>query len=373
MPSYLSVFVDELAKNVSMLFVLMHEANQIERKLCDSSLVSINVVWINMGFKTPFWHRLIYNKYILASSLDKIEDCDVLIVRSPTPLAPFFRKFYDFRKIVYLIVGDYTEVAKGLNTLELKYTFQFIFHKYYHFQFIKSLKGSHILVNSSKLYSQFEHLASSVNKIVTTTLTENDFYIRNDTCTGNNINILYTGRLDLDKGLLELIEAIYLLKKNGINVLCHIVGWEEKLEEPVKGKLLLLALKLGIHESVFFYGKKRVGFELNQFYRFSDIYVIPSYNEGFPRTIWEAFANSIPVIATRVGAIPFYLTDRENAILIEPKDVNSISSSILALINDSDLRMRIIKAGFELAKANTIKVQTKNMFSFINNVAHNKI
>jgi glycosyltransferase involved in cell wall biosynthesis len=93
--------------------------------------------------------------------------------------------------------------------------------------------------------------------------------------------------------------------------------------------------------------------------------VLPSYHEGFPRTIWEAMANSLPVIATRVGGIPNYLKNNENAILIEPKIVEDIVISVKKLINDNNLREKIVVNGLEIAKQNTLEKSTKNIIKII--------
>jgi glycosyltransferase involved in cell wall biosynthesis len=114
-----------------------------------------------------------------------------------------------------------------------------------------------------------------------------------------------------------------------------------------------------------------VGPELNKMYQQADLYVIPSYHEGFPRTIWEAMANSLPVIATKVGGIPTYLTHEKNAMLIEPKSVQEIVRGIKKMANDSVLRKKIIVEGFELVKSNTLEVQTKKMITIVSEVIPN--
>ena len=101
---------------------------------------------------------------------------------------------------------------------------------------------------------------------------------------------------------------------------------------------------------------------MNSLYRQSDIYVIASrVTEGFPRTIWEAMANSLPVIATEVGSIPHFLNHEEDAILIKPQDINEIERNIKRVIEDSELRKRIIKGGFKIAKGNTLETQSEKM------------
>ena len=92
-----------------------------------------------------------------------------------------------------------------------------------------------------------------------------------------------------------------------------------------------------------------------------DIYILPSYHEGFPRTIWEAMANSLPVVATNVGGIPNYLENNKNVILIEPKSVEEIVLGISKLLNNNTLRKNIIKNGYNLASKNTLEIQTKKM------------
>jgi glycosyltransferase involved in cell wall biosynthesis len=128
-----------------------------------------------------------------------------------------------------------------------------------------------------------------------------------------------------------------------------------------------LAKELNISDFINFHGWLSAGKNLNRLYRKSDIYIIPSYHEGFPRSIWEALANSLPVISTDVGGIPYYLKDKHSAILIKPKDENEIVSAVINLINDSDLRKKIISNGIEIAKDADNSIQNKKIISFFKN------
>ncbi|MCO1498175.1 glycosyltransferase, partial [Limosilactobacillus reuteri] len=85
---------------------------------------------------------------------------------------------------------------------------------------------------------------------------------------------------------------------NKYKIIIDIVGWEEQGSFSYEKALKQIAIENGIGEKIIFHGKKEIGPELNTYYRNADIYAIPSYHEGFPRTIWEAMANSLPVIAT---------------------------------------------------------------------------
>ena len=102
-----------------------------------------------------------------------------------------------------------------------------------------------------------------------------------------------------------------------------------------------------------------MGKELNALYRSADIYVIPSYHEGFPRTIWEAMANGLPVIASNVGSIPSFVGD--SAILIRPHNVTDLTDALKRVMNDNSLRKRLIASGYERAKQNTLGTSVKEI------------
>ena len=136
---------------------------------------------------------------------------------------------------------------------------------------------------------------------------------------------------------------------------------ETELDKPVESELRTYGEKISIEEYVIFHGFKTLGDELNKMYRMADIYVLPSHEEGFPRTIWEALANSLAVITTKVGGIPFFLTHSVNAFLIEPKRVNEFVLGIKTIISDKDLRVSLIKNGLDVAKENTLEIQANRI------------
>ena len=362
-PSYLGVFLASLSSQVSHLNLIMHEASGNDILACDFELLKDNVTWYNLGLKSPAWHRAIFHKKILKSILKKIQGVDVLLIRSPSPLAPYFYKYFPRKKICFMIVGDYNESVKNSNPKNFKSIITLFYLIFNNWLFKRQISKTKTLVNSQELFNKYQYLAFKIEQIKTTTLSRNDFFERNNTCQNNVINLIFTGRIDLQKGLVELVTATsYLIKRNR-NVVCNIVGWESNINNPVQKELVSLAKLLKIEKQLIFHGRQTVGAMLNSKYRMADIFVLPSYHEGFPRTIWEAMANSLPVITTPVGSIPKTLTKEENVLLVKPKESIKLANEIERIIDNSSLRKKLIKNGFIIALENTLENQTANLIT----------
>lgn len=366
-PSFLGVFLDELAKNCSQLFLVMHTTETEPDSSSDYTLQSQNITLVSLGKKTPIWHRSLFSQKILKQKLLEIECCDAIIVRAPSPLAPHFKKFLKHPRIYYMIVGDNEEGAKqigkkGIKALLLKRYFLFADR-----QLRKQFPSTDIFVNSPQLYEKYKTEAKSIELVKTTTLLESDYYEKKDLSLQEPVQLLFTGRIDFSKGLKELVSATGELIQEGHNLHLNIVGWEENSQKNIEVALKKLAENYPVGNYVTFHGKKKLGSELNEMYRNASVYIIPSYYEGFPRTIWEAMANSCPVIASRVGAIPYYLKHEEQAYLIEPKSVEAIKEGILRIMFDENLRIKLIKNGFSLSKSVSLHEQTKHIIAIVNN------
>jgi glycosyltransferase involved in cell wall biosynthesis len=137
----------------------------------------------------------------------------------------------------------------------------------------------------------------------------------------------------------------------------HLVGWEDNPNKPVEKAILKRAEELGISATLTIHGRKQIGEELNSMYRMADIYVLPSHHEGFPRTIWEAMANCLPVITTPVGAIPERLRNNVHAKFVTPYEVSELADVIKLVISDKLLRRNLISEGYKLAAVNTLEKQ----------------
>lgn len=168
------------------------------------------------------------------------------------------------------------------------------------------------------------------------------------------IKILFVGRLEEQKGLRYLIEAISLIKDKHVNLKVLIIGEGSKKEEFEE-----LSSSLGLNKNIFFLGAKNQK-EVFKYYQSSNIFILPSLAEGFPLTILEAWAAELPVIVTNVGGISKICKDKENALIIQPKDSEAIAEAMLTLINDTKLRDKLGKAGRKL-------VEQKYNWKIINN------
>jgi glycosyltransferase involved in cell wall biosynthesis len=77
----------------------------------------------------------------------------------------------------------------------------------------------------------------------------------------------------------------------------------------------------------------------------TDIFVLPSWSEGFPLVILEAMAAGCPVISTRVGAIPEVVLDGVTGILVEKQNPQQLAQAMITLIENPDLRRQMGQAG----------------------------
>ncbi|MFH2108813.1 MAG: glycosyltransferase family 4 protein [Chrysiogenia bacterium] len=159
------------------------------------------------------------------------------------------------------------------------------------------------------------------------------------TSKNDKLRILYVGNLQPQKGIEDLIEALVLLKKNGKNVDCDIIGqWRDGRTkkvcvEKVKDNSL----------SVVFYGVKK-GIDKNVMYSNADLFVFPPRQpEGHPWVIIEAMAAGLPIITTDSGAIRESVFENVNGFIVEKNNPQKISEIIELLINDEELRMKMAK------------------------------
>jgi glycosyltransferase involved in cell wall biosynthesis len=89
--------------------------------------------------------------------------------------------------------------------------------------------------------------------------------------------------------------------------------------------------------------------QLAELYSQSDIFASPSWYEGFPLPPLEAMSCGTPVVTTRIGAED-YAADGENALIVEPRKPEQMAAEILRILNDPNLRDKLVSNGIETAK-----------------------
>jgi glycosyltransferase involved in cell wall biosynthesis len=155
--------------------------------------------------------------------------------------------------------------------------------------------------------------------------------------------ILYVGRLYHRKGLATLLQSMSKVVKRFEDVKLIISGKGfRKNEENLRG----LTERLDIEDYVMFLGYFPDE-KLPDLYAASDIFVLPAWYENFPFAILEAQSTGLPVISTKVGGIPEFLT-KENGLLVEPSDPEQLAQRIIDLLQNPELARELGRCGRRL-------------------------
>ncbi len=183
-----------------------------------------------------------------------------------------------------------------------------------------------------------------------------DFSEKSDLSILNDYRIiLFVGRLLALKGVDCIIESmpavIQKLRRENLLFVFAGPGDQERYLKKIKAmNLSSYALFTGplSRESIIHLIKK------------SELLVAPSFTENSPYTILEAMACGKPVVATRVGGIPEIIQNGDNGILIDQKSSQMLADSIINLLENKDLQLKLSQ--------NATKTIAKN-FSWTSNLS----
>ncbi|MGI4854102.1 MAG: glycosyltransferase [Janthinobacterium lividum] len=133
--------------------------------------------------------------------------------------------------------------------------------------------------------------------------------------------ILYAGRLDLRKGLRELVEAVAGLHLREPDLRCYLLG-----DGPDKPVLQQAIARHGLENTVLFVPAAQTE-TVAQWMAAADVFTLPSYKEGCPNVVLEALASGRPVVATDVGGIP-ELMDAQSGRLVPAMDAAALETAL---------------------------------------------
>jgi glycosyltransferase involved in cell wall biosynthesis len=153
--------------------------------------------------------------------------------------------------------------------------------------------------------------------------------------------LFYHGRVDRRKGVLDMLDALGILRDRGTPFACRISGIGPDVD-PARER----AFALGLTPNVEFTGYATYG-DVPALYRGADVFVSPTYAEGFSNTILEAMASGLPVVACRTVGVVDCLRDGENGLLIEPGDIAAQADALERIIRDEALRARLAAAALD--------------------------
>lgn len=153
------------------------------------------------------------------------------------------------------------------------------------------------------------------------------------------------GRLTYEKGYRDLFLAAKEILSIHQEAFFVVVGPSDVVEER---EFRALVEDLGISERVRFLGLR---LDMPEIYGMMDIFVLPSHREGFPRSLIEASATGLPVIATDIRGCREVVDDGKTGFLVPIRDHRALAEAILDLLRHPDLAESMGKAGRRRAES----------------------
>jgi len=229
-----------------------------------------------------------------------------------------------FRKEIPYIVSLRGSDVPGFNE---RFSFQYIFLK----PIIRRVwwNAAAVIANSQGL----KELALKTDgdariDIIYNGVNVEDFSPRNERENGDII-ILSVARLIKRKGIDDLIRAVPAIVEEHKNIKLRIIG-----EGNMENELKALAQKLEVSKYIDFLGYVPHN-EISNYHSSSDIFVLPSKNEGMSNTILEAMASGLPVITTDTGGTRELINN--NGFIVPMKDSEAIKEVIIKYIKNPEL------------------------------------
>ncbi len=187
-------------------------------------------------------------------------------------------------------------------------------------------------------FSQGEFLANNFpwmkKKIVPiTNFTDTNWFLPSEKEQSNTFRVLTAARISRQKNIIKYLESIALLRKKGLNNVRfdwygNVEIGQDDYAKKCKDKIKELEL-----EDVFEFHKATP--EILKQYQLCDLFCLPSLYEGFPNVVCEAMSCGKPILCSRVCDNSRIVSDGNNGLLFDPKNVEDMADKLLQMINMS--------------------------------------
>ncbi|MGB5811724.1 MAG: glycosyltransferase family 4 protein [Polyangiales bacterium] len=157
--------------------------------------------------------------------------------------------------------------------------------------------------------------------------------------------IAMTGRITEEKGLGELVEAVSILQPKFPDLHLLVIGGQLSTErDAFEQRLVTFIEDRQLTSHVTLAGFQR---DVAPLLALADVFVLPSYREGLPRSVLEAMAMQLPVVATDIRGCREAVADHVTGLLVPIKDSQRLADAIRHVLTDSDLAATFGRAGRE--------------------------
>ncbi len=191
--------------------------------------------------------------------------------------------------------------------------------------------------------SQFEFIYNGVDSEALEKRRVGRTQKRNELGVANGAFLVATaGRLVPVKGYTYLITALSRTVKEIPNIRLVFLG-----DGELRDGLVRQARELGLEDHALFPGMRN---DVPEILSCSDLFVLPSLNEGFGVVLLEAMAMKLPIIATKVGGVPEVVLDGETGILVPSGDPEALARVMIRFFKDPSLATRMGENGYRRLK-----------------------
>lgn len=180
----------------------------------------------------------------------------------------------------------------------------------------------------------------------------------------NPFRLLYVSIVDVYKHQWYLVEAVAMLRREGLPVALDLVG---PAYPPALRRLREMVRRMDPGEEFVRYRGSVNYRSLPECYHQADAFVFASSCENMPNILLEAMASSLPIACARRGPMPEILGDA--GLYFDPEKPSDIAGALRELISDESLRGRLASLASQRAELYSWKRCARDTFAFLAEVA----
>tara|TARA_B100000767_G_C19615813_1_gene471875 strand:- start:129 stop:923 length:795 start_codon:yes stop_codon:yes gene_type:complete len=180
----------------------------------------------------------------------------------------------------------------------------------------------------------------------------------------NPYRIIYVSTIDNYKHQWNVVEAVKILRSNGMPIVLDLIG---SSIQPALKRLNKVISKLDPEQSWVNYMGAISYNDLHKYYLQSDLGVFASSCENMPNILLETMASGLPIACSSNGPMPEILGD--TGVFFDPEQTITITRALSKLINSSQLRSELSKASYERAQQYSWRRCAEETFGFLNSMA----